>query len=62
MDTSEIPGGGDVTNNTSPLLGATNPLQVPNKHRGDTIDVEQSDPNKHSQDDPYDRTENMSSI
>jgi len=60
METSEIPGSNEATNNTRTLTGGTNHQQVMHKHSSVTTEVEDSDPSKESLNDRYDRTENKS--
>jgi hypothetical protein len=60
METTEIPGCNEDTNNTRTLRGGTNHQQVMHKHSSVMSDVEDSDPSKESLNDRYDRTENKS--
>lgn len=60
MDTSEMPGGNEATNNTGTPTVETNHPQVLDKQRRATTEVEVNEPNKVSLDDRYDRAENKS--
>jgi hypothetical protein len=60
MEISETPGCNEATNNTVTLTGETNHQQVLHKHRNVTTEVEDSELNKGSLNDRYDRTENKS--
>ena len=60
MDTSEMAGGKEATNNTGPPTVETNHTQVTDKQRRATTEMEVNEPNKGSPDDRHDRAENKS--